>query len=719
MIGLNIDIDNPRGNPPTSELSDTLRAQTVRFTYRDNSNGPAPEAETLNRYRQKIAEMAEAGVTSLIILTNESLPGNPASTAGDGEWDAYISRFRERAGLLAEAFAFWQPAFQIWNEPDYTAPTSSYDPTLRPAVFARLLRHCHEAIKAANGSLLVVTAGLASGNPAWLQQVITYLGGRLPADAIAIHPYGQRPEPDWPDSSWGFGYVGHLIGVYQQVSSLPQWITEAGVNTGGVVTAAQVGNERRYVLLSPPAADEHGEPDIAITSNQLQADYLVRLYNAIREKHSAVVQRVYWFCYSDGMVPPFGLRDSNNTPKPAYTAFQNLPRPTEPSRIYAAQYLDHTVPATLLLGRNLTVRLTLKNMGNWSWLPSGNRPVKLGYRWLTRDGRAVPAALATPQPAILPQAVMPGETVAVSVELTLPQLVGPLNLQFDLLEGESIWFKTQGVTPLSLPVALQTTIATTQGLRLNASHNNVVTGFDNLLQAIDGQPATRWSTLTPQTPGMWFQVDLGQRQTVSRVQASQAGSPEDYPRGYRLRLSEEGQQWVTVATQTNNTGPVDVSFQPTAAQYIRIEQTGSSDRWWWSIHELTITSQVEPTVRASHNNFSQGRDRLTYLLDGNPYTRWSSRAAQRPGMWLEFDLAMSRQISGLTLESRYSPHEYPRGYIIRLSEDGRQWTEVARQPTNTGEVTVDFPPQSARYIQIEQTGQSSRWWWAVHGLRLR
>jgi hypothetical protein len=31
-----------------------------------------------------------------------------------------------------------------------------------------------------------------------------------------------------------------------------------------------------------------------------------------------------------------------------------------------------------------------------------------------------------------------------------------------------------------------------------------------------------------------------------------------------------------------------VNFSPRPARYIRIEQTGSSDRWWWSIHGITI-----------------------------------------------------------------------------------------------------------------------------------
>jgi hypothetical protein len=36
---------------------------------------------------------------------------------------------------------------------------------------------------------------------------------------------------------------------------------------------------------------------------------------------------VFWFCWSDGMVPPFGLLDTSGTPKPAYTRYQLLATP--------------------------------------------------------------------------------------------------------------------------------------------------------------------------------------------------------------------------------------------------------------------------------------------------------------------------------------------------------------------------------------------------------
>jgi hypothetical protein len=55
-----------------------------------------------------------------------------------------------------------------------------------------------------------------------------------------------------------------------------------------------------------------------------------------------------------------------------------------------------------------------------------------------------------------------------------------------------------------------------------------------------------------------------------------------------IRLFEDQRNWVEVARNERNTGSIDVSFSPRPARFIRIEQTGCADRWWWSIHRVGI-----------------------------------------------------------------------------------------------------------------------------------
>ena len=162
----------------------------------------------------------------------------------------------------------------------------------------------YEAVKNVDSSLLVVTGGLSQGNPSWLSRVIQKAGGTLHADIVAFHPYGQRPEPNWPDPNWAFGYVGNLIdGYYKAGLKKPLWITEMGIKE------ADLGNDREKC-----------------------AEFLRRYYKTIANKYADRVQELMWFCYSDGMVPTFGLKDESLNPKPIYHAFkqavQERPAPT-------------------------------------------------------------------------------------------------------------------------------------------------------------------------------------------------------------------------------------------------------------------------------------------------------------------------------------------------------------------------------------------------------
>jgi hypothetical protein len=290
MYSLNVDPKNPQGNPDPTELRG-LGVEMARYTYHDHTPGADLDPGEKQRQVDVVRRYAEAGISSLLILTYDTLPDKPAF---DGNWDDYILRFAQRAGQIAAAVSAWQPAFQIWNEPDLAVTDPQYSPGLREEVFGRMLRAARDRIKAVAPTLPVVTAGLASGNPAWLARVIQSQNGELPADVLAIHTYGQRPDPNWPRPDWLFGYVGDLINAYHRTAPNPKiWITEMGVEE------ASLGGDRNQV-----------------------AEFLCRFYNTIAYGYSDKVEQCFWFCYSDGMVPTFGLLDANGQQKPAYNAFR-------------------------------------------------------------------------------------------------------------------------------------------------------------------------------------------------------------------------------------------------------------------------------------------------------------------------------------------------------------------------------------------------------------
>jgi len=110
--------------------------------------------------------------------------------------------------------------------------------------------------------------------------------------------------------------------------------------------------------------------------------------------------------------------------------------------------------------------------------------------------------------------------------------------------------------------------------------------------AIDGNAGTRWSTGAHQRPGQWFQLDLGSVKTFQRLVLDSTNSPNDYPRGYAVYVSDNGTDWSSLSSVATGagTGPVTTITLGAAVtkRYVRIVQTGSDPVRWWSIHELNL-----------------------------------------------------------------------------------------------------------------------------------
>ncbi|KPK04153.1 MAG: hypothetical protein AMJ56_17950, partial [Anaerolineae bacterium SG8_19] len=308
MFGLNIDPRNLHGNPDAKELN-RLGVETVRFTFKDPTGGTRPDEDILHFYREQLEALSKASISSLVILNAESYRGKPAADASAAAWTEYITGFARRAAELAAALAHWRPSFQIWNAPDLPQPQPNYDPILSEERFGRLLEQSYATITAVDPGLMVIGGGLVSCRPDWLARVRQSLGGALPVDAVAIHPYTTRPYSDWPAPDWGTGYLGDLLDGYRQVTNQPFWITEIGV---------------------------------AYLDDEGQAEYLRRFYQAVETEFSDRVAQVYWFCYADGMAHPYGLVDQMHRPKPAYEAYRQMaaPAPTFAATAAAAASLD-------------------------------------------------------------------------------------------------------------------------------------------------------------------------------------------------------------------------------------------------------------------------------------------------------------------------------------------------------------------------------------------
>jgi uncharacterized protein YgiM (DUF1202 family) len=259
-------------------------------------------------YGPLIREYADAGIKSLIILNHETEHGNTPWQSENGDWATYANHFGRAARRVAELCAPFddQAAFQIWNEQDsgWSADKGNPNPSARgvlPEDFALTLDAAARNIREVAPRATIVAGGLKTGahnGVAYLNVARGRLGGRLPVDAIACHPYGR-----WVSGpvfeGWGFGPLSETLSVYRNsFPNLPLWITEVGIP----------GHKNK---LGPEHYDKIGR-------------YLNELVSEVANKHASHVPVLIWFAWTDRMENAGILTDDNREKPGIFEAFQAM-----------------------------------------------------------------------------------------------------------------------------------------------------------------------------------------------------------------------------------------------------------------------------------------------------------------------------------------------------------------------------------------------------------
>ena len=151
----------------------------------------------------------------------------------------------------------------------------------------------------------VVLGGLGAGQPAYLQNVYSAIGVRWQSvDAIGLHPYVK-----WPATHSENGY-----------SSMTDFIAQNDAAAGG---------SRPFWLT------EWGTDDPSLEA-QMVTDFFSLFGSG--DYH---VQQAYFFCWSDGQKPGFGVFDTSGNQKPAWQAFHD--GATAPATVTTTSRLHGTV----------------------------------------------------------------------------------------------------------------------------------------------------------------------------------------------------------------------------------------------------------------------------------------------------------------------------------------------------------------------------------------
>lgn len=95
-----------------------------------------------------------------------------------------------------------------------------------------------------------------------------------------------------------------------------------------------------------------------------------------------------------------------------------------------------------------------------------------------------------------------------------------------------------------------------------------------------------WKTEDAQEAGMWFQIELPENKQLAEIQFN-CGNTE-YPKGYKVSLSADGQNWNEVANGSGTSGFNTIRWKSDkSARFLKIETTEKGDAPW-AMKQLTL-----------------------------------------------------------------------------------------------------------------------------------
>jgi hypothetical protein len=144
----------------------------------------------------------------------------------------------------------------------------------------------------------------------------------------------------------------------------------------------------------------------------------------------------------------------------------------------------------------------------------------------------------------------------------------------------------------------------------------------------------------------------------------------------------------TYAVRVSGSGVMSATTQITATGLVPL------DRSSWK-----VTSNVNTEASSPAN-----------AIDGDRRTRWDTGKHQASGEYFQIDLGTEHTVEAVDLDYTLSSYDYPRGYTLQVSDDGKSWRQVASGKGKLEMTKITFSQVKTRYIRILQTGAGGNYW---------
>ncbi|MBE2222054.1 MAG: cellulase family glycosylhydrolase [Anaerolineae bacterium] len=302
QTGMNVNPDAPNSNP--HQTDDFKGLDWVRFVFKLDARVNQAErgniTKSFDQYDPIIKDYNKMGVKSLLVINQETVWGK-APWRGNNDWQGYAADLAGRAKEIADHYKRYgdQVAYQIWNEGDKkNNPASVY---LEPDQMALIVDKVAEAIRSASPDSPIIFNGMATGpeeSCAYLKKVEMKLGGKIPVDAIGIHPYTRwaiKAPFDWGKQ---FGTLEDAFAVYRrEMPGYKFWITEIGIADDN-----EIGSQ---------FYTEIGE-------------YMRNVYKYTGDRSTDLVEVLIWFAWSDWMRNAGVVKTDGSRKDSVYPAFRSV-----------------------------------------------------------------------------------------------------------------------------------------------------------------------------------------------------------------------------------------------------------------------------------------------------------------------------------------------------------------------------------------------------------
>ncbi|MFX3631754.1 MAG: discoidin domain-containing protein [Candidatus Pristimantibacillus sp.] len=366
----------------------------------------------------------------------------------------------------------------------------------------------------------------------------------------------------------------------------------------------------------------------------------------------------------------------------------------------------------------------------YNWLDPITRDLTLYAKW------AAPGANVLYNAATLTSAIgtvsaggTVNETITVGSGITLAVLKAAItpaaNATFEIYNADGITKATALETGMKIIVTSQsgtikvtyTIMVSSPNLALNrpATVDSTCNASQTAANAVDGSIIndSKWCS---KSSNRWLQIDLGSVKQVNQFiikHAAEGGETTSYnTKAYNIQVSNNGTDWSTVVTVTNNMKKLTVdNIASVSARYIKLNVTKPTQTTNLAarIYEIQVFGPPnlalnKPATVDSTCNASQT---AANAVDSNIIndSKWCSKSNNR---WLQIDLGSVKQVDQFVIKHAAEGGETisynTKAYNILVSADGNNWNEIVNVTNNTSGITVDkITVVPARYIKLNVT----------------